>query len=128
MRRILLLTLALLAALPATALAAKDQITTFEAPRDLLDAGARPAALDELQSLGVKHLRVVLYWKNVAPSPDSRVKPDFDAIDPAAYSWGEYDALLDAAKERGWGVLLTISGPVPRWATNGARDNVTRPS
>ena len=23
---------------------------------------------------------------------------------------------------------LTVSGPVPRWATNGARDNVTRPS
>jgi hypothetical protein len=29
---------------------------------------------------------------------------------------------------RGWKVLLTVSGPVPRWATNGARDNLTRPS
>lgn len=128
MRRPLLLTLALLAALPATAHAAKDQITTFEAPRDLLDAGSRPAALAELESLGVKHLRVVLYWKNVAPSPDARVRPDFDAVDPAAYNWNQYDALLDAAKERGWTVLLTLSGPVPRWATNGARDTVTRPS
>jgi hypothetical protein len=36
--------------------------------------------------------------------------------------------VLDEAKARGWNVLLTISGPVPRWATNGARDTVTRPS
>ena len=25
-------------------------------------------------------------------------------------------------------ILLTVTGPVPRWATNGAKDNVTRPS
>ncbi|HYF27906.1 MAG TPA: hypothetical protein VD931_19340 [Baekduia sp.] len=123
------LVLALLAlVLPGTVHAAKDQITTFEAPRELLDPAQRPGALAELESLGVRHLRVILYWKNVAPAPDSRVKPDFDALDPAAYAWGEYDALLDAAKERGWGVVLTVSGPVPRWATNGAKDTTTRPS
>jgi hypothetical protein len=33
-----------------------------------------------------------------------------------------------AAAERGWGVVLTPTGPVPRWATNGARDQLTRPS
>ncbi|WP_205695800.1 cellulase family glycosylhydrolase [Conexibacter sp. SYSU D00693] len=128
MRKSLLLALALLAALPAGAQAAKSQITTFEAPRDLLDASQRPKALDELESLGVKHLRVVLYWKNVAPSPDARVKPDFDELDPSSYSWGQYDELLTAAKDRGWSVLLTVSGPVPRWATNGAKDTTTRPS
>ena len=36
--------------------------------------------------------------------------------------------MIEGAVARGWQVLLTVSGPVPRWATNGARDNVTRPS
>ena len=36
--------------------------------------------------------------------------------------------MIDGIKARGWQLLLTVSGPVPRWATNGARDTVTRPS
>jgi hypothetical protein len=100
---------------------------TFEAPRDLLDPASRDSALTELDSLGVHALRVVLYWKDVAPNAGSSSKPDFDTIDPASYSWDRYDPVLDAAKERGWKVLLTISGPVPKWATEKRRDNVTRP-
>ena len=46
---------------------------------------------------------------------------------PSAYDWSRYDPVLDEAKARGWSVLLTLSGPVPRWATNGARNTVTRP-
>jgi hypothetical protein len=121
-------------ALVAVALAApaahasRSQTLTFEAPRDLLDPAARDSALNEIAGLGARSLRVVLYWHRVAPGHDSSVRPAFDATDPAAYDWGEYRPLLAAAKERGWPVLLTVSGPVPRWATNGARDNVTRPS
>jgi hypothetical protein len=107
--------------------AARDQTVLFEAPRDLLDAQARPGALHQLEQLGVHALRVVLLWKNVAPGPDATTRPRFDAADPAAYDWGQYDAVLQAARERGWQVLLTVSGPVPRWATAGAVDNVTRP-
>ena len=69
-----------------------------------------------------------MYWRDVAPSAKSRVKPKFDATDPSAYDWSRYQPVLDEAKARGWSVLLTLSGPVPRWATNGARDQVTRPS
>jgi hypothetical protein len=117
-----------LSAAAAPAGASHTQSLTFEAPRDLLDPAYRDGALAELASLGVHSLRVVLYWHDVAPAADSQVRPNFDATDPAAYNWGQYDALIDAAAQRGWSVLLTVSGPVPRWATNGARNTVTRPS
>jgi hypothetical protein len=122
--------LALLVALLApssAALASHAQTTSFEAPRDLLDPAQRETAFNDIASFGVHSIRVVLYWHDVAPARDSRVKPAFDASDPSAYDWSRYDPVLDEAKARGWNVLLTLSGPVPRWATNGARDTVTRP-
>ncbi len=72
-------------------------------------------------------LRVVLLWRKVAPSANSASKPDFDTTSPAGYAWGQYDALLTEAKARGMKVLLTVSGPVPRWATEDKKDNLTRP-
>jgi hypothetical protein len=119
---------AVLAAVPAAAHASARQTMTFEAPRDLMDPSTRDQALNEIGALGVRSVRVVLYWHSVAPAPDSRVKPSFDDTDPTAYSWGEYEPLIQAIHDRGWKLLLTISGPVPRWATNGAKDTVTRPS
>ncbi len=113
--------------LAAPAAASRTQTTRFEAPRDLLDASTRSAALDEIQGLGVDSLRVVLLWRNVAPDAESSKKPDFNTTDPAGYAWGQYDALLTEAKARGMKVLLTVSGPVPRWATEDKRDNLTRP-
>ena len=44
-------------------------------------------------------------------------KPCFDQTDPAAYEWGEVRRAVAAAHARGWPVLLTVSGPVPKWAT-----------
>jgi hypothetical protein len=131
MRRKLLVLTMLVAALLAPAGAAwasHSQTTSFEAPRDLLDPATRAGALDQIASLGVSSLRLVVYWHDVAPAKNSRVKPKFDPADPAGYDWSRYDPVLDAAKQRGWSVLVTLSGPVPRWATNGARDTVTRPS
>lgn len=131
MRRHIVLLAVLVAALlgPAgAAWASHAQVTSFEAPRDLLDPATRDAALNDIASLGVHSLRVVVYWHDVAPAKNSRVKPKFDPADPAGYDWSRYDPVLDAAKARGWSVLMTLSGPVPRWATNGARDTVTRPS
>jgi hypothetical protein len=128
--RLALITL-LVAALfaPAgSALASHSQTTSFEAPRDFLDPAMRGAAFDDIGSFGVHSIRLVMYWRDVAPAARSRVKPKFDATDPSAYNWSRYQPALDEAKARGWNVLLTLSGPVPRWATNGARNTVTRPS
>jgi hypothetical protein len=121
------LLLLLLAAVP-TAHASTSQEVTFEAPRDLFDPTHRDAAFQEIDSLGANALRIVLYWKDVAPDAGSRVKPKLDMTDPSVYDWSKYQPVLDEAKARGWTVQITASGPVPRWATNGAIDNTTRPS
>jgi len=128
-RALLLIVVALAVVLPAAgAHGARGQTMTFEAPVDLGDAATRAPAMEEIGSLGVRSLRVILYWQTVAPAAEQRVKPSFDETDPASYDWSAYDAIIDGARERGWTILLTVSGPVPRWATNGARDNLTRPS
>jgi hypothetical protein len=118
-----LLSLALLAVLvlAVPAHARPNEEVTFEAPRDLFDPGKRDPAFETISSLGVHALRVVLYWHDVAPSPDSRIGPRIDLTDPANYDWSKYQPVLDEAARRGWTVQLTVSGPVPRWATNGAR-------
>lgn len=126
-RFVLPLTILLALLVPGLAQAATDQRTYFEAPRDLRDPAAMNGALDELFSLGVTAVRQVLYWRDVAPDNALRTKPDFDTTDPGSYNWGQYDAIVDAVKARGWKLLLTVSGPVPRWATEAKKDQLTRP-
>jgi hypothetical protein len=112
------------------ALASRGQVTYFEAPALLLNPSTRPATLATLQRLGVTALRVELRWHDVAPGANSRRKPSFDPSSPAAYHWGQYGALIEAAHRLGWKVLLTPTSPVPRWATSDPRHDslVTRPS
>lgn len=123
----LALALALCTLLAPAAHADSDQYMTFEAPRDLKDPATRPGAMDQIASLGVNRLRVILTWKTVAPSPNSKTKPAADLTDPASYDWSTYDGLMADAQARGWPVLMTISGPVPKWATRDKKDDVTRP-
>ncbi len=130
--RTLLLALLALLVLAGPASASRSMTTSFEAPRDLLDAdpAVRSAALDDIQSLGVTSLRVVLLWQKVAPEPDATRRPDFNTTDPDSYDWGTYDPLLTEAKQRGLDVLLTVSGPVPTWATENKKkgDHTNRPN
>ncbi len=118
--------------LPAAASASTTQTVFFEAPRDLTAGIAtdqtRAAAFADLQSLGVKALRVNLRWADVAPDAMAQAKPAFDATDPAAYSWGKYETTIDEATRRGWKVLISLASPVPRWATAAKADQITRPS
>jgi hypothetical protein len=127
------LTLLVCAALLGTAaagdaLASHGQVTYFEASNDLLNAKTRPHALQQLQALGVHALRVELKWADVAPGPDSATRPNFNARNPGLYAWGAYDAVLAEAQRLHWPVLLTVTAPVPRWATsNRKRPYITRP-
>lgn len=123
-----LLTCASLLAGASPALASHDQAMFFEAPSELLNPQTRPQAIAQLRSLGVHALHVVLSWHEVAPDPESATKPSFQASNPASYHWGAYDELLAEAKRLHWQVLLTVSSPVPRWATsNRSAPYVTRP-
>jgi hypothetical protein len=110
--------------------ASSRETVFFEAPRDLI--GVTPAArantFVKLQSLGVRALRVELSWHSVAPAPDSSRRPTFDATQPGNYNWEAYDGLLAEAQRLRWPVLLTVTSPVPRWASAGHRDTVTRPN
>ncbi len=112
----------------AQALASHSQITYFEASSDLLEPSTRAHTIEQLKHLGVHALRVELYWYDVAPSPTSATKPSFEATNPASYNWGNYEAVLAEAKRLGWSVLLTVTSPVPRWATsNHVAPYITRP-
>src|SRR3954451_18211041 len=124
----LLLAHVLGALLAAPAGASSTEAVTFEGSRDLLEDGTWEPTLNEIDALGAKALRVIVYWNDVAPSPNSSRRPSFDATDPTQYpGFAKYDRLLQAAHDRGIKVLLTISGPVPKWATQSRKDNLTRP-
>jgi hypothetical protein len=113
----------------APAFASRGETVFFEAPSDLLSVSAttRARTLAKLESLGVHALRIVLYWRDVAPSPRHRRRPSFNQADPAAYHWGAYDQLIKRAAALHWTVLLTVSGPVPRWATPHGEDQYSDP-
>ncbi len=110
------------------ALASHGQPTFFEATSELLNPRTRSNVLGQLQYLGVKALRVELYWHEVAPAANSPKRPNFDATNPANYAWGGYDWILSEAARLKWQVLLTVTSPVPKWATAGHKDLVTRPN
>jgi hypothetical protein len=111
-----------------SAFASHTQLDYFEGSSDLLEASTRPRAIQQLQLLGVRALRVEMSWYDVAPGQSSATRPSFDATNPGSYAWGEYDALINEAKRLGWQVLLTVTSPVPIWATsNHAKPYVTRP-
>jgi hypothetical protein len=112
--RALLIALAVLLLAVPVAEARKSQFMVFEANRELRshDPAVRAATLDEIRSFGVRWIRVVMYWRDVAPA-----SLGFDATDPAKYDWSTYDRLVDEARARGIRVLMTPSGPAPDWAT-----------
>src|SRR3954453_22791092 len=129
--RLPILLLLVLLALPAVARASSTQTMTFEAPRDLLDPGRQAATLQQISDFGVHRVRALVYWRDFAPAPRSKRRPRFRAADPNAYpagAWARLDGLFDAAAARGGTVQLTLTGPVPKWATSRKRDYVTNPS
>jgi hypothetical protein len=72
------------------------------------------------RDLGADIVRANLYWRTVSPSPDSTRKPgSFDVADSSApgYRWAMYDRFVANARAAGLRVYLTITGPIPDWAS-----------
>jgi Cellulase (glycosyl hydrolase family 5) len=112
----------------APALADHSQLNFFEASNELLVPSERAKTFQTLEHLGVKALRVELYWYDVAPDPNSATRPNFEGANPASYDWSLYDPILAEAQRLHWPVLLTVTSPVPRWATSNQRaPYITRP-
>ena len=130
-RTILPILLALLA-MAAPAQASSSQFTIFEAPRELSssDPALRGQTLDEIQALGARWIRVVVYWNSVAPANDAKRAPEgFDQANPdAGYDWTQYDRAIRDAHARGMKVFVTLSGPVPTWATASRKGHTYKPS
>ncbi len=122
-------------ALAPAASASHSEINFFEAPQQLLvNPGSRPAAIAQLQSLGVHAVRIQLIWYEVAPNPRSKRAPKVDLTNPANYNWGQYQPLIAQMQSLGWKVLLTVTGYAPCWASQCAstrytnRELVTNPN
>src|SRR5450759_5412085 len=101
---------------PGAGVHGHDMETIFESgPQLLLDP---VGTLQTLRRLGADRVKIFVPWISVAPNGTSRVRPHFDAPDPAAYpaaGWVRYDAIIRAAAARGIGVDVTLSSP-PVWA------------
>src|SRR5688572_15883965 len=115
---------ALLAATARPAAASTSQWSFFEDHSYLIRSTpqVRDATLAEIKALGADSLRVEVKWNEVAPQPDSRTKPSFDATDPAAYpGFWPYDDLIQKATGMGFRIMITLAPDAPRWATAGKR-------
>jgi hypothetical protein len=109
---------ALLAALaPASAMASHRQVAILEDDSRLF---ADPVGtLQEMRHLGVGMVRVLVRWSWIAPNPQSRTMPQFDATDPNAYpaqNWAPLDAVVLDAEAAGIQVMLDPTAFAPRWA------------
>jgi hypothetical protein len=133
-RQLVLALLALLAAAllsPAATQASSRQVMTFEAPFELLDDSSREGTLDEIQALGVNRVRALVYWRDFSARPNSKRRPRFNRAHHTAYprrTWGRIDRLVDSTQRRGVELQLTLTGPVPRWATKRKRGHLDTPS
>ena len=98
--------LAALAA-PSTASAKHSQFTIFQATREVrsYDPAVRAEALDEIAALGVRWLRVSLYWQDVAPAVDATAVPGDRRDRPGVLRLGG---------------SMTTSWPTPRRVTSGS--------
>jgi len=62
----------------------------------------RAAYLATLDDLGVRHLRIPIYWDEAEP-------------ERGRYAWDDIDWMLDEAGKRGAGVTLAVGRKTPRW-------------
>jgi hypothetical protein len=130
-KRLILISLLALLLPAAAASASSKQVMTFEAPAELLLDGAREQALDEIQGFGVSHVRALVYWRQFGAQPKSKSRPTFDTSDPNAYppnTWAALDNLMTSIQRRSMTIQLTLTGPVPTWATKKRKGSIKDPS
>ena len=69
-------------------------------------------------------IRVSVHWNSIAPGPNARKTPRFNASDPSAYparNWRLWDAIVTDAQSDGIKVDFDLMGGVPRWALGPGR-------
>ena len=78
------------------------------------------SVLARMQALGADRVRVSAFWSDIAPAPRSTVPPArFDPSYPYApeYRFGALDRVVGSAAAHGMKVLISLSTPIPYWAS-----------
>ena len=104
---------------------------TFEAPRELLDPATRDHALDEIRAFGVDRVRALVYWQSYAPASEGEEEARLRRHRSRRLPGRDMGLARRASSPRRGAriaVQLTLTGPVPKWATASKKDNVTKPS
>jgi Cellulase (glycosyl hydrolase family 5) len=115
LKRLFLTLAAALLLLPGSAFASTSQESLFQDDSALLFSTyqRREQTLDELKALGVDTIRSNVLWDWVAPRPNSKRRPA-----RIEYDWFRWDQLVQGAEARGIAVQLTLTGPIPAWASD----------
>lgn len=116
----------MLALVPPSASASSRQLSILQDDGVLVGHTRQDpnAAMAEARELGVDVVRVFLSWYEVSPARTSRRRPEgFDVGDPASsgYNWALYDSFVERARANGIKILLTLSPPIPYWASEEPR-------
>ncbi|MEK6276965.1 MAG: hypothetical protein AABM29_03010 [Actinomycetota bacterium] len=120
---VLAASLLVVAVSPCTASASPTQSLIFDPGTSALglSIGKRAQLLQRLSRQGVDVVRMLLPWRQLAPSPEAGERPEgFDPRNPSAYRdplWGAVDHFVTAASARGMKVMLVPSSPIPNWAS-----------
>ncbi|MFL5842178.1 MAG: hypothetical protein ACJ77Z_17155 [Thermoleophilaceae bacterium] len=87
--------------------------------------GASQAQVDttlaRMKAFGADRVRVSAFWSDIAPAPQAVAKPaGFDAANPfdPAYRWAALDRVVGSAAAHGLRVLISLSTPIPYWASS----------
>lgn len=127
-RRLAPILLALLALVaPATAHASRTMEIGIQDDAVFLQqiGYGRQAAFDRAAEIGVTTVRANMIWSRVllGKQAEQRTRPK-----KPRYDWVQFDQLVDEARARGLRVELTLTGPVPRWASAARKVGTRSPS
>jgi hypothetical protein len=126
MRRILLISAcALLLAVPARAGAATGMELALQDDSVLVGNQyyGRDRALNKTAELNVTWIRVNVLWSSVVGSSANRKsRPSH-----VNYDFTSYDALVSAARARGFQVQMALTGPAPAWAAGDKKRGPYKP-
>jgi len=85
----------------------------------------RQAAFDRAAEIGVTTIRANMIWSRIllGKQAEQRTRPA-----KPRYDWVQFDQLVSEARARGLRVELTLTGPVPRWASAERKVGTRNPS
>ena len=89
-------------------------------------------ALARMKALGADRVRVSAFWSDIAPASTETARPaGFQAANPydARYNWASLDRVVQAAARAQLRVLISVSTPIPFWASSrpALKNNVWSP-